>query len=134
MDICRNETVSKEEKRFGCRDHEDQYSCTSSMQSQVSVDSRKQQRYAWEASFASDPINLRELPKNVVLKARQIIQGLACQRNYREFHGKRLRHDRFIVSIPVTRNYRLLCRDYGNYLVPEAVISHAAYNVCKPGS
>ena len=94
---------------------------------------RQQQRNAWESSFSHDPINLRELPKNVVLKARQIIQGLASQKNYREFHGKRLRHDRAVVSIPVTRNYRLLCRDYGNYLMPFAVISHADYNVCKPG-
>jgi len=60
-------------------------------------------------------------------------QGLQDHRNYRDFHGKRLRHDRFIISIPVTRNYRLICRDYGNLLVPEAVISHEDYNVCKPG-
>ena len=69
----------------------------------------------------------------MVLKARGIIEGLQSQKNYRDFHGKRLRHDRFIISIPVTRNYRLLCRDQGSLVVPEAVISHEDYNVCKPG-
>lgn len=76
---------------------------------------KKQEKNAWESTFATDPIDLRALPKNVVLKAREIIQGLQNQKNYREFHGKRLRHDRFIISIPVTRHYRLLCRDYGNF-------------------
>ena len=107
--------------------------CRSVQQGGNSLERKKQLRNAWEESFRNDPINLKELPKNVVLKARQIIQGLACQKNYRDFHGKRLRHDRFIVSIPVTRNYRLLCRDHGGHLMPEVVISHADYNVCKPG-
>jgi hypothetical protein len=69
----------------------------------------------------------------VVLKARQILDGLANHQDYRDFHGKRLRHDRFVISIPVTRNYRLLCRDQGSFLIPESVVSHEDYNVCKPG-
>jgi hypothetical protein len=88
----------------------------------------------WEASFEKDPIDLRSLPDYVVLKARNIIDGLNERRNYREFGGKRLRHDRRIVSIPVTRNYRMICRDEGSLMVPEAVLSHEDYNVCKPGS
>jgi len=121
--------MSKHKKLFSHRDNV----CYCPIPEKGQLEQRKLQRSDWEASFASDPINLRELPKNVVLKARQIIQGLAGQRDYREFHGKRLRHDRFVVSIPVTRNYRLLCRDCGSYLIPEEVISHADYNVCKPG-
>lgn len=79
-------------------------------------------------------IDLRGLPDYVVVKARRIIEGLiADQRNYRDFGGKRLRHNRLIVSIPVTRNYRLLCEDNGSGVIPQKVLSHEAYNVCKPG-
>lgn len=94
---------------------------------------KRQKKQEWEASFAEDPIDLRNLPDHVVIKARSIIAGLRTSRNYREFGGKRLRHNRFIISIPVTRNYRMLCRDYGSFLVPEEVLSHEEYNVCKPG-
>ncbi len=94
---------------------------------------RRQDKLEWEAAFARDPINLRNLPKNVVIKSRRIIEKLQIRSDYRQFHGKRLRHDRFVISIPVTRNYRLICRDCGNLLVPEAVVSHEDYNVVKPG-
>ena len=94
---------------------------------------KRQDKLEWEAAFARDPIDLRNLPKNVVIKSRRIIERLQIRSDYRQFHGKRLRHDRFVISIPVTRNYRLICRDCGNLLVPEAVVSHEDYNVVKPG-
>lgn len=94
---------------------------------------KKQKKQEWEAAFAQDPIDLRDLPDHVVVKARTIIAGLMTNSNYRDFGGKRLRHNRFIISIPVTRNYRMLCRDCGSFLIPEEVLSHEEYNVCKPG-
>lgn len=78
----------------------------------------------WDTSS----IDLRDLPTNVAVKAQMIITGLAAQRNYREFGGKRLRHNRWIISIPV-RNYRLICHDYGSQVVPLAVLSHEDYAV-----
>ncbi len=94
---------------------------------------KRQRKLEWEAAFDRDPIDLRNLPRNVVIKSRRIIEGLQIRSDYRQFHGKRLRYDRFVISIPVTRNYRLICRDCGNLLVPEAVVSHEDYNVVKPG-
>ena len=94
---------------------------------------KQNKKNTWKETFNKDPINLRPFPKNVVLNARQILQGLANQEDYRNFHGKRLRHDRFIMSIPVTRHYRLIYRDHGSFLTPEAVVSHEDYNVCQPG-
>ena len=125
--------MSRRKKKFPCGHKGYGQVCHHCAQLDAAWEERKRQKNAWEATFSQDPIDLRELPKNVVLKAREILQGLQNQRNYRDFHGKRLRHDRFIISIPVTRNYRLICRDHGNLLVPEAVISHEDYNVCKPG-
>lgn len=98
-----------------------------------SLAEKRQQKLEWETSFEADPIDLRELPEYVVLKARNIIAGLNEQRNYRDFGGKRLRHNRQIISIPVTRNYRMICHDNGSIPIPQAVLSHEDYNVCKPG-
>lgn len=95
---------------------------------------KREQRREWQATFEQDPIDLTTLPKHVVVKARQIIAGLAHCNNYTEFGGKRLRHNRLIVSIPITRHYRMICRDQGSNLEPQKVLSHEDYNVCKPGS
>lgn len=99
----------------------------------ILLGNKKEEKNAWQETFCNDPIDLSSLPKNVVLKARQIIKHIQNQTCYTNFRGKRLRHDRFIISIPVTRNYRLICRDYGSFVAPEAVVSHEDYNVCKPG-
>lgn len=97
------------------------------------IEDKRTKKLEWEASFTQDIIDLRGLPDYVVTKARTILAGLSDQKSYRDFGGKRLRHNRFIISIPVTRNYRMLCQDSGNLLVPQKVLSHEDYNVCKPG-
>ena len=125
--------MSRRKKKFPCGHKGYGQVCHRCAQKQADREEKRKQKSQWEESFVADPINLRELPKNVVIKARTIIRGLETTKNYRDFHGKRLRHDRFIISIPVTRNYRLLCQDSGNLLTPKEVISHEDYNVCKPG-
>lgn len=103
------------------------------VQQQSALEEKRQQKQEWESTFAQDPINLKNLPTHVVVKARNIIAALQTHNNYREFGGKRLRHNRWIISIPVTRNYRMICHDRGSLLVPHAVLSHEDYNVDKPG-
>lgn len=126
--------MSRRKKIFPCGHKGYGQVCHRCQQEMAQLIEKQQQKSQWEATFEDDPIDLRILPKNVVLKARQIIDALQNSHNYRDFHGKRLRHDRMVISIPVTRNYRLLCRDQGSLIVPEAVVSHEDYNVCKPGS
>jgi len=125
--------MSRRKKTFSCGHKGYGQVCHKCAQDTTNWENKRQQKNAWEEAFKHDPVDLSELPRNVVLKARHIIDGLQNQQDYRAFHGKRLRHDRFIVSIPVTRHYRLICRDHGSFLRPEAVISHEDYNVCKPG-
>ena len=125
--------MSRRKKLFPCGHKGYGQRCHLCAQKQQQQEQRKQEKEDWQLTFTADPIDLRHLPKNVVLKARQILAGLADHQDYRTFHGKRLRHDRFIISIPVTRHYRLLCRDQGDQVTPEEVISHEDYNVCKPG-
>jgi hypothetical protein len=101
---------------------------------QQAIDRQQEvKKLSWRDSFTFDPIDLKSLPIHVIVKARNIIDALQARQNYREFRGKRLRHDRSVISIPVTRNYRLLCCDRDGTLEPQAVISHSDYNVCKPG-
>lgn len=125
--------MSRRKKKFSCGHKGYGQLCHHCAQQKTALSQKKQHKLEWEATFAEDPIDLRNLPRNVVVKSRRIIRQLQNQPDYRQFHGKRLRHDRFVISIPVTRNYRLLCRDCGNLLIPEAVISHEDYNVVKPG-
>lgn len=125
--------MPRRKKRFDCGHRGYGQICHKCAAKQSRQEEKKIQKIQWESSFAADPIDLSDLPKNVVLKARNIIQGLQGQKDYRDFRGKRLRHDRLVISIPVTRNYRLICRDNGSVVNPEAVVSHEDYNVCKPG-
>lgn len=125
--------MSRRKKVFPCGHKGYGQICHKCAQTHAEWEQKRQQKNAWEATFDSDPIDLRSLPKKVVIKAREIIKRLSDSQDYRVFHGKRLRHDRSVVSIPVTRHYRLLCRDLGSLLIPEAVVSHEDYNVCKPG-
>lgn len=125
--------MARRKKKFPCGHRGYGQICHRCAQQDEARTRKQQEKQSWKETFERDPIDLTNLPKNVVIKARKIIVGIQTQRDYREFRGKRLRHDRFIISIPVTRNYRLICRDCGSILVPEAVISHEDYNVCKPG-
>lgn len=126
--------MARRKKKFPCGHQGYGQICHRCEQKESDRIRRKKQRQAWEESFKQDPIDLKNLPKNVVIKTRRIISQLRQDNNYQRFKGKRLRHNRFIISIPVNRDYRLICRDQGSYVVPEAVVSHQDYNVCKPGS
>ncbi|MBD2394463.1 hypothetical protein H6G11_09375 [Cyanobacterium aponinum FACHB-4101] len=125
--------MSRRKKKFACGHSGYGKVCHRCEQKNSFREQKRREKNAWQETFCNDPIDLSSLPKNVVLKARQIIKHIQNQTCYTNFRGKRLRHDRFIISIPVTRNYRLICRDYGSFVAPEAVVSHEDYNVCKPG-
>ena len=126
--------MPRRKKNFPCGHKGYGRICHRCAQKQADWEKKRQHQQEWERKFLQDPVDLKALPKQVVIKARRIIKGLQNRRDYREFRGKRLRYNRLIISIPVTRNYRLLCRDCGSSLTPEAVVSHEDYNICKPGS
>ncbi|MCC0176518.1 hypothetical protein I4641_05935 [Waterburya agarophytonicola K14] len=123
----------RRKKKFSCGHKGFGRICHKCIQANAVIEQKQKLKRDWEVSFDRDSIDLRNLPKNVVLKSRYIIQQLAKEPNYRQFRGKRLRHNRFVISIPINRSYRLLCRDRGQSLSPEAVVSHEDYNVVKPG-
>jgi hypothetical protein len=125
--------MSRRRKMFPCGHKGYGQICHRCLQEEVNRQQHQEKKRSWQDSFAFDPIDLKDLPSHVVLKARNIIDGLQSRKNYREFGGKRLRHNRLVISIPVTRNYRMLCVDRDGMLEPQEVLSHEDYNICKPG-
>jgi hypothetical protein len=96
---------------------------------------RQAERLAWEASFAADPIDLRDLQtRERVLKARDLLRRLAAGEPYTGLGGKRWESERSIISVPVGRGHRLVLRDEGGRLRPLACMTHEAYNGLKPGN
>ena len=89
---------------------------------------RQHRREQWQAQFADDEIALGHLPKAIVKQARTVLSALQEGTEYWQLSGKRLAMMRDVIRIPVTRRYRLLCRDDGDQVTPIKVISHEDYN------
>ena len=94
---------------------------------------KKNLREQKEDLFAQDLIDLRDLPReDLVLKARLIIQEVTKTKQYTKFKGKRLNHNRHIISVPLNHDYRLIFRDVDGEIIPEKVMNHEEYNTIKP--
>jgi hypothetical protein len=81
-----------------------------------------------QQQFDRDPVNLRGLPPAIVEKAREVLSALAAGGDYRRWKGKRLNVDRKTISIPLSRDYRLLCADANGRILPRQVLGHEDYN------
>jgi len=98
----------------------------------AAVHTEKQQ---WAQLFDHDLIDLRLLPRpDLVIKARQIVREIQETRDDRPYKGKRLTHNRSIISIPLNDDDRILFQDRAGELVPLNVLSHEASNTTKPGA
>lgn len=94
------------------------------------VEKQKHLRDEWYETYSYDPIDLRHLPKPIVLKVRAILKKLAQGTEYYKLQGKRLIGiDRDLISLRVSRGYRMLLQDCGNNTFqPVRVLTHEAYN------
>lgn len=98
------------------------------------IDLDKIDKEAWRETFEADPIPLRHLPsKGLVQRARLILEEIQKGAPWHQFNGKRLQHDRTIVSVPLGRRYRILFRTDEGAPRPVEVLSHESYNGTKPG-
>lgn len=78
--------------------------------------------------------DLSRLPKDRQRKARAILDGLARGEPLATYRGKRMRHDRTVVSVPLGRRWRIILRDTGDGLEFVAACSHERYSRgAKPG-
>jgi hypothetical protein len=104
-----------------------QEAATAAQQTQAQAN-QKHQRDLWLASFAQDPVDLRGLPKPVVVKSRHIIEALQNGQDYRRFKGIQMRVDATLIRIPVTQDYRLIVKRTDEGLMMVEVVSHEFYN------
>lgn len=94
---------------------------------------KQQDRQAWDATLAADPIDLTPLQtRERITKARELLRRLAAGEPYTSLGGKRWESDRSIVSLPVGHKHRLVLRDEGGQLRPLACMTHEAYNNLRP--
>ena len=100
---------------------------------QDAIRERKAQRQSWQATFEQDDIDLQRLPRGVILKAREIMRSLEAGVAYWQLSGRRLQSARWIIRIPVTRRYRLLCVERGDHVWPLRLVSHEDYNLLVRG-
>ncbi len=84
-------------------------------------------------SLDTDQVDLTRLPNNKIAdKARSILDAIQAGESFQKFHGKRLKFDRTIISVPVNRDYRLIYDQIDDTLTPRKVIGHEDYNATKP--
>ncbi|HQC72553.1 MAG TPA: hypothetical protein PLE42_07520 [Candidatus Competibacteraceae bacterium] len=108
--------------------------CVQEQRKQQEQEQVLQERQAWNELFKQDPIDLKILPaRSLVEKARAIIEQIAQGAMYTAFKGKRMNHDRTVISIPLSRDYRLIYHETSTGYVPVSLMTHEAYNVKKPG-
>ncbi|MBD1847425.1 hypothetical protein H6F89_29300 [Cyanobacteria bacterium FACHB-63] len=82
----------------------------------------------WQHQFEHDSIDLKHLPKPIVVKTRRILDLLNRGVAPGELKGRRFNFDRTLLRIPVSYRYRLLCRWQADRIVPLQVMTHEAYN------
>lgn len=72
--------------------------------------------------------DLSRLPRKEQAKAAAILEALGRGEPVATYKGKRLRHDRSMVSVPVGRRWRLLLRDTADGLTFVRACSHEEYS------
>jgi len=90
--------------------------------------------------FMSDPhsffrrrkIEVGRAPREVLAKARRVIEKLEQGQPYWKLRGKRLQYDRQRISIPLGPRWRLLADDLDGKLVVREILSHQSYNIRHP--
>ncbi len=74
----------------------------------------------------------QKIPNRIQARAKEIIAQISKGAPVARFHGKRLRNDRTVISIPIGRNWRLLLRSTREGLLFDQILSHEDYNRAKP--
>ena len=81
------------------------------------------------AFFTRRGIRISRAPRQILLRARQIVEKLERGEPYWKLHGKRLGCNRFRISIPLGRDWRILADDVHGRVVVREVLSHEKYNL-----
>lgn len=93
-------------------------------------DAAARARAGWQQTLDTAPIPLGHLPRKQAEKTLAILESIGNGVSHTRFNGKRLSNmnQREIISIPIGRQYRLICRDDNEGLCPIEALSHEDYN------
>ena len=91
------------------------------------------QQFQAPGECPEDPIDLGMLPPAHQARARAILREVAAGAPLARFKGKRLKHDRTQLSVPLGEKWRLLFEVVDGKPVPRRCMSHSDYNGRKPG-
>jgi len=117
-------------KEFPCGHHGKGQYCHRCLQEEKEKRSMEYRRQEWINRLKSSPVKLDHLPKEVAEKALNIIDELRVGKSYHDIGGKRLSSMKWgnIISIPLARKYRIVCREVGGELKYLEVIIHGTYD------
>lgn len=79
----------------------------------------------------SAPIDLHRLASEKIAELAVTIMERVCvqRESYRRFKGKRMQHDRSLISIPLGYRHRLLIRETADGgKIPLCALTHEQYN------
>ena len=83
---------------------------------------------AWVVERVVDGVDLRDLPRQVAQKAKQVLEEFRQGWHPGAMGGKQFGFDRDMIRVPVGYRYRLLCERVAGVIKPIKVLSHEAYN------
>jgi hypothetical protein len=123
-------TMAGRKKTFTCGHSGKGQYCHECARQAAEAQKVAESRRAHMERIASAPIPLHALPAEVAEKARRVIEDLSSGKPYMDFKGKRLTTmgQREVISVPIGRRYRLICRQQSGGLEFVEVISHEVYN------
>jgi len=78
--------------------------------------------------------SLKRKPRDVVNRARKIVERIRDGAKAHEVGAKRMNHARDRLSVAIGRSWRLVLREVDGVLEPLALMSHETYNGTKPAS
>lgn len=81
-----------------------------------------------DAFFHHRNIEIGRAPRDVLVRARRVVEKLESGQPYWNLGGKRLTDNRARISIPLGRRWRLLADDVDGRIRARAVLSHETYN------
>jgi hypothetical protein len=114
-------------KTFPCGHQGKGQYCHRCKQKEDQKQAAAQERAAWNEKLSAAPIRLDHLPRDVVERVLEVLQGL---QQGKWAGGKRLTKmgQRVIISIPIGWKYRLICKEKEGRLECLEVITHETYN------
>lgn len=90
----------------------------------------RQRKAEWNDRLSSAPVHLDHLPEDIAERVLQVVQELKLGKTYMSLNGKRLvaMGQRDVISIPIGRRYRMICKEKEGAFECVEVITHETYN------